>query len=67
VSTVLRPHPAAWRRPFGCRRVVAYPSKLAATRLEREAKARGVKPDELLARLLEILGNDNLYAAILEL
>jgi hypothetical protein len=53
-------------RPMGCRRVVCWPSKLAVERLKREAKTRGVVPEMLLAKVIEILGNDDLYGAILE-
>jgi hypothetical protein len=46
--------------------MIFWPTKLALVRLEREAEARKVKPEELLARLVEVLGTDDLYGAILD-
>jgi hypothetical protein len=56
----------ARRRRIGYRRLLTFPSGLAVSRLEREAKKRGLSADTLAALIFEILGNDDLYAAILD-
>jgi hypothetical protein len=50
----------------GYRRLIIYGSGLAISRLEREARKRAIAPDVLAARILEILGDEDMYRAVLD-